>query len=82
MFYTMKSGILFVVASLTLVGAMVAIAAPNIIEAAPKHTWCYTGASIVCNVEGNSFDTKGECKKAEKADPSPIIIEPCHKVPL
>jgi hypothetical protein len=77
----MKSIVLFVAASLMLVGAMVAIAIPNPVEAAPKFLWCYTAASIVCAQGGDPFNSKGECKKADAEDQLPTV-EPCHKVPL
>ena len=67
MFYTMKLGILFVVASLTLVGAIVVIAIPNPIEAAPKHQWC--SAVAPCT------DNRGECKKLNPG-------APCIKTPV
>ena len=82
MFYTMKLVVLFLVASLMLVGAMVAIAAPNPAEAAPKHVWCYTAASVVCTSGGENFANKKECKDAlaefQAANPG-IATQPCQK---
>jgi len=71
--------VLFVATSLILIVAMVAIAIPNPVQAAPKHQWCYTSATVNCGPNG--FDSKGACKKADAEDLSPTR-EPCHKVPL
>ena len=42
MFYTMKRIVLLAATALILTGAMVAVATPNPVEAAPKHQWCWT----------------------------------------
>ena len=73
----MKREILFALASLILVGGMVAIAIPSAVQAAPKHTWCYGSSSgTFCN-----FNSKGECKKAatEAAEGGAVILVPCGK---
>ena len=82
----MKLGILSVAACLILVGAIIAIAVPNTIEAAPGHRWCYSvGPDDICTKNGDGFKGKGECKSAQKefeeANPG-IAIQPCHKVSL
>ena len=63
--------VLFVVTSLMLVVAMVAVAIPSEVQAAPKHTWCYLNTSgVQCG-----FDSKGECKKALAEDPTATQID-------
>jgi hypothetical protein len=54
MFCTMKLAILFVAASLMLVGALVAIAVPSPVQAA--FSYCINGV-LPC------FDNKGDCQK-------------------
>lgn len=78
----MKLSYMFVATSLILAGAMVAITAPITVEAAPKHVWCYTAASIVCGENGVNFDNKKECKDslAEFQDSNPgVATQPCQK---
>ena len=80
--------LLFVVASLTLVGAMVANAVPNMVQAVPPDKpikqYCY-GLSVggvvsqLCAIGSDIFNTKGECKKAAKDD-TRLIVEPCHLI--
>lgn len=41
MFYIMNKIVLLVVTGLILTGSMVAVATPNVVEAAPKHQWCW-----------------------------------------
>lgn len=70
--------------SIVMVGATVAIAVPNIVEAAPKHIWCYTAASIVCSGSdpADLFDNKKECKDhlaAFEAGNPGIATQPCEK---
>ena len=57
MFYTMKLVYLFVVASMMLVGATIAIAMPNPVHAA--FSYCING-DVPC------FDNKGDCQKELK----------------
>ena len=51
----MKQMIFLVVASLILVGAIVAIAVPNTVQAEAPHIWCN---SVVC------YPTHGECNQS------------------
>ena len=67
--------------SIVMVGATVGIAIPNPVEAAPNHQWCYLTATRVCGENGDTFNGKGECKKAEEAETLPVV-ESCRKVPL
>jgi hypothetical protein len=76
----MKSILLLVAISLMLVGATVAMTFPNSVEAASRFVWCYTAASLVCGEGAENFNGKGECKKAEAAEPL-IVVDSCHKVP-
>ena len=54
----MKSVYLFVVASLMLVGAMVAIAIPNAVHANPNFQWCQSFSGGIC------FEKKIDCKRS------------------
>jgi hypothetical protein len=71
-FYTMKSIVLLIVTSLMLVGAIIVVAIPSPIQAAPPHQWCFReiAGPLHC------FANKGDCKKG---DDLYTIVEECHK---
>jgi molybdopterin biosynthesis enzyme MoaB len=57
MFYTMKLAVLFVMASIILVGSTIAIASPNAVHAVkPNAVFCVEGNTAACK------DTMKECR--------------------
>jgi hypothetical protein len=69
----MNTTIMFVVASLIMVTAMVVIAVPIHVQA-DRSLWCYESSTVgsVC-----PKDTHGDCNKAQKIDPN--AISKCEK---
>ena len=56
----MKSLVLFVVASLMLVVATIAVAVPNPVQAEPTHSWVWIDEGGVPHF----FQNKGDCNKS------------------
>jgi len=70
----MKTVIMFAVASLMLVGAVIVFALPTPVQAA-KHQWCTQNSSGTACFEG-----KGKCEKYVKEHPE-LGLGPCTQFP-
>jgi len=71
----MKTEIMFAVASLMLVGAVIVFALTNAVEASKPTQWC-TAADPWSTTQ--CFNAKGQCQKFERAHPQAL---PCQEEP-
>jgi hypothetical protein len=76
MFYIMNQIVLLAATALILTGAIVAIASPNVAEAAPKHQWCWTdiGGEDYCEQK------KPNCRASIPSSIANIVS--CERKPL
>ena len=74
----MKMAIMFAVASLMLVGAVIVFALPTPVQAAKKTEWCTQNPM---NVDPSCFNGKGQCEKFRK-DSFPAATPECREQPV